>query len=237
MKTTKRWLLGLLVAAALSACQRDDEVTPIDQNLTSDFAKGAEGWVGGFSDYSTQTDSALMELEAGIAPLPAPLDTAKTGFRLSGHNRSDDLFMFLKRKVTGLSPNGDYHLTFDIDLASPFADSIVGIGGSPALSQYLKAGASGTEPQRKLEGDAYVFNLDKGDQSAAGADALVLGNISTGPGSSTVYRSINRTNAAPFRARANAAGELWLFVGTDSGFEGKTTLYYQTIDVKLRQVL
>jgi hypothetical protein len=32
---------------------------------------------------------------------------------------------------------------------------------------------------------------------------------------------------------ANASGELWLLVGTDSGFEGTTALYYQRIDVRL----
>jgi hypothetical protein len=32
---------------------------------------------------------------------------------------------------------------------------------------------------------------------------------------------------------ANAAGELWLLVGTDSSFEGPTGLYYQEIEVEL----
>jgi hypothetical protein len=35
---------------------------------------------------------------------------------------------------------------------------------------------------------------------------------------------------------ANSRGELWLLVGTDSGFEGLTALYYQRIDVTLAPV-
>lgn len=33
---------------------------------------------------------------------------------------------------------------------------------------------------------------------------------------------------------ANEQGEIWLLVGTDSGFEGKTTLYYEGIGATLR---
>jgi hypothetical protein len=36
--------------------------------------------------------------------------------------------------------------------------------------------------------------------------------------------------------RANPDGTFWLLVGTDSGFEGTTTLYYQRIGVTLTPV-
>ena len=39
----------------------------------------------------------------------------------------------------------------------------------------------------------------------------------------------------PIRATADAAGRLWLLVGTDSGFEGTTRLYYKTIRVTLER--
>jgi hypothetical protein len=34
-------------------------------------------------------------------------------------------------------------------------------------------------------------------------------------------------------ATASSAGDLWLLVGTDSGYEGTTSLYYQRIEVEL----
>jgi hypothetical protein len=34
--------------------------------------------------------------------------------------------------------------------------------------------------------------------------------------------------------KANAQGEIWLVVGTDSGFEGKTTIYYNSIQAVIR---
>jgi hypothetical protein len=45
---------------------------------------------------------------------------------------------------------------------------------------------------------------------------------------------ITRTNAdsyVPFVATSNNAGELWLIVGTDSGYTGITTIYYTNVSV------
>jgi hypothetical protein len=36
-----------------------------------------------------------------------------------------------------------------------------------------------------------------------------------------------------FDVRADTQGRLWLFLGTDSGFEGKTRIYLQHVTVQL----
>jgi hypothetical protein len=48
--------------------------------------------------------------------------------------------------------------------------------------------------------------------------------------------SIQRNHQHTTLVNANSKGEMWLFVGTDSGFEGLTNLYYQRIDVTLTPV-
>jgi hypothetical protein len=45
-----------------------------------------------------------------------------------------------------LNPNTNYTVTFDIELASNAPDGSIGIGGSPANSVFLKAGATLIEP-------------------------------------------------------------------------------------------
>lgn len=47
------------------------------------------------------------------------------------------------------------------------------------------------------------------------------------------YVSLTRSRRHANRVTATDDGELWLIVGTDSGFEGRTELYYQRIDVTL----
>jgi hypothetical protein len=148
--------------------------------------------------------------------------------------------MFMKKKLTGLSPNTDYTVVFDVELASNAPLGYTGIGGAPGDGVFLKAGASGMEPKKVIESGRYTFNLDKGNQANAGLMATMLGNIAT-PENSTDYALITRSNAssyaAPFIARSNGDGEIWLFVGTDSGFEGVTTVYYTRVNVVFSTVV
>jgi len=46
-----------------------------------------------------------------------------------------------------------------------------------------------------------------------------------------ITRTNGGSNASSFIAKSSSKGELWLIVGTESGFEGVTTLYYTKIDV------
>lgn len=216
-----------------SACTSEsDPVQPVVQAgipYQSNFAQGQDGWQADFTDYSTQQSD--MRFESSWTGLPKPLDGSRKAIKVSSMNRSDDVFMFLKKKLTGLKPDTDYALVFDVELASAYANNSLGIGGSPGGSVFLKAGATATEPQKQLKSGFYELSIDKGNQSEGGRDAVVLGTIGAGE-DVTEYTLITRSNAdKPFAARTNSAGELWLIVGTDSGFEGLTTLYYSRIQV------
>ena len=182
---------------------------------------------------SNAEDSSFYELKYDYTNLPANLGTQKA-IMLSGNNHSDDLFMFIKRKVTGLNPNTSYTLVFEVELASNAPKGSVGAGGSPGESVYLKAGASEIEPVKNVQGDQYVLNIDKGNQSEAGSNATVLGDIAI-PSTVAEYTLITRNNASPSSqpliAQSNSNGDIWLMIGTDSGFEGTTTVYYTKVKV------
>jgi hypothetical protein len=227
-------MTGILPALlTLVACDRDD-AGPGGVNYTYTFEADAEGWQSGFADYPVGEES-FFELESGWSALPAPLDGSSGSFRISGNNHSDDLFMYLWRRIDGLEPGREYTLTFDIELASNAPQSSVGIGGSPGASVYLKAGATAVAPD--METDQYGWyqvNFDKGNQAQGGSDMAVLGTVGTDLADFT-YTLIRRGNQQePFRVTAGSSGSLWLLVGSDSGFEGTTTLYYNRISVTLR---
>jgi hypothetical protein len=45
---------------------------------------------------------------------------------------------------------------------------------------------------------------------------------------------INRNNIGnPVTVTTNSKGEFWLIIATDSGFEGKTSLYYKSINIEI----
>lgn len=233
MKTPFHLVLGIAVTAwALSGCK--PEAAQPDLRQAWSFESGAAGWTAGFSDYPEGEDS-MYQLSAAVEALPAALGADSSGFRITGSNHSDDLFMYLARKVTGLEPRTRYSVVFRIRLASQYPQESVGIGGSPGGSVFLKAGAVAVAPAPIPDPEVaghLRMNLDKGNQGTDGADMQLLGDIGTS-GELSEWMLISRSNAEEaFEAETDSSGSLWLIVGTDSGFEGLTTLYYDAIEVE-----
>ena len=123
----------------LVGCSKDDE-TPTQEpsELDYKFTSDVEGWQGDFADYP-EGEETFYQLDFGFSNLPSPLDVSQGSLKQTGSNHSDDLFMFVKRKLTGLTPNQTYQATFDIEIASNAADGSVGVGGSPGESVYYKS--------------------------------------------------------------------------------------------------
>lgn len=228
----------LLLPAVLlfSACSSDNNETttepetPQPVTITTNFDAGAQGWSAGFSDYPV-ADADSYELESGIAALPTDADLQ--GFRLKGQNNSSDLFMFLKAQVIGLVPNTNYTLHGSISFLSNAGEGCGGVGGPPGESVYVKLGASEIEPE---QADFYL-NIDKGNQSQPGNDALVVGNVAAADascdGSSFSQKTIDIALEDGFEIQSSTEGTFWVMVGTDSGFAGTTELYYTEIILNL----
>jgi hypothetical protein len=131
----------------------------------------------GFADHPQDFDPALYNLVADHRPRPQNLGSAPALF-IGGSNRSDDLFMFWKKQITGLPPNAAVRITMEIEFASNAATGLVGIGGAPGEGVILKAGAVPFEPSTLPDRENWRrMNLDKGNQSLGGANMSVLGHI------------------------------------------------------------
>ena len=203
--------------------------------FTFTFANDDEGWTTGFADLPNDADLDIYELEAGFGQLPEGLDGS--GVFLRGHNRSDDLFMFLKKRVTGLRANTTYTVTVSLDLATNVAEGLVGIGGSPGESVYVKAGASAVEPVAQQDDSGHLrMNIDKGNQASEGESMINLGNVAHPLVTGDEYRIKTLENQGrPFEVVSDDEGMVWLIVGTDSGFEGLSAFYYARITYTLSE--
>lgn len=234
MKMCGKLGLVAVLLVGLGGCMSADEGGILVFTHTFDFSQEQGDWTVEFSDFpASATDSIDYELASAYTDRPANLGSNLKSIMISGNNHSDDLFMFMKRKITGLSPNTDYAIVFDVELASNAPKGSAGIGGAPGESVFLKAGAIGMEPKAVIDKDQHVLNIDKGNQANPGESTVTLGNIAVNPYTDQ-YVLITRTNSgsqSPFIARANSKGELWLIVGTDSGYEGITTVYYTRVNV------
>jgi hypothetical protein len=218
----------LVLATALAACKKNNDNTAAPVIVNDKFDASTQGWTGDFADYPSDSSPDFYKLSFSSAQLPAQLDQTKKGIRISGINHSDDLFMFMKKKVTGLKPNQVYNVKFQINFASNAPANQAGVGGAPGESVYLGAGFSLTEPQKAINAQDkyYRMNIKKINQGQNGEQMRVIGNIANGT-EKTDYKLIQRTGE--FNGKTDPKGEVWIIIGTDSGYEAETTLYYTSI--------
>ena len=228
------WFVLTLALLSVAGCDDDDgEFEGAEAEFSYTFERDAAGWAVAFADLPVDYDPSIYELESGHGPLPG--DLQGNGIYVQGHNRSDDLFMFLKRQVGGLVPGATYAVSVSIDLATNVPVGSVGIGGSPGSSVFVKAGASTLEPDTLEDSNGYLrVNIDKGNQARGGASMVVLGDLAHPQVEDREYRLKTLDGLdIPVSVDADEAGRVWLVVGTDSGFEGLTRLYYARISYTL----
>jgi heat shock protein HslJ len=211
------------------------DVEPNAAEYSYTFEDGAEGWQHGFADLPADADPEFYQLHGDRSELPG--DLFGYGYRLQGSNHSDDLFMFIKARVDGFTPGAIYDVAVAIDLATAVPEGLMGIGGSPGESVYLKAGVTANEPTVLEDDSGYLrMNIDKGQQAQGGADMLVLGHIAyaadDSDGGEWQIKRLDNDDQS-FRVTVGEDGALWFIAGTDSGFEGLTDVYFNAIAITL----
>lgn len=220
----------VIMAMAVSCKKNNDKET---KEFRFDFSQGVEGWQGFFSDYPVGAEN-FYELEFAHSYLPAPLDASVRAIKISGNNHSDDLLSLIVRKFENLKPNTVYAITFDIELASNVTINSPGAGGSPDLE--LGVGGLSNLPKSNIDNsDYYRPNFTSLLQSRQSNEVLQsVGRIGVSTNFPAPFTLINRNNLSdPISLKTNSNGELWIMIGTDSGFEGITTLYYKSIKIRL----
>ncbi|NOT93872.1 hypothetical protein [Ferruginibacter sp.] len=228
----KKIVTVILLALSLVSCKKNNEKETKEFHF--DFAQGVEGWQSFFSDYPVGSENSY-QLEFSHSFLPAPLNGTIRAVKISGNNHSDDLLSFIVRKFENLKPNTDYSVNFNIEFASNATSNGVGIGGSPDLE--IGVGGLSYIPQNNISQGYYRPNFISRLQSHESNDVLKsAGRIGVSTNFPTPFMLVNRNNFSnPVLLKTNNNGELWLMIGTDSGFEGTTSLYYKSIGITLKK--
>lgn len=235
--------VAVSLLATLAACGGDNAATPPQGALppvlkavqiTADFNQGIDGWKGESSDYSDadKPENIVFEQRALAAPL-----TGK-GYYVAGVNRSDDLFLFVKKQFGGFVPSASYKVNFTVKFASDVSTGCMGVGGSPGEAVWVVGAASDTEPKVVVNNGRSEVNIDRGNQGGGGKAGQVLGTINNSvPDCGTpVMESKTVKSKEPLTVKADAEGKLWLLVGIDSGFESGSKLTFQSVVVDAEPV-
>jgi len=237
-------LMMLAVVLPFTSCNDEETVDPKTVVIEADFNKSAnsdgavDGWKAVFAEYP-DGEQEFYELASGSKNLPEPLDQTKKAFMLSGNNHSDALQMWLVKQLRGLAANAKYTIETEVELASKYPDGSVGIGGSPGNSVHLvsKFATDGyTLEKGKTEGDNIKLILKKVESVPESVMEVELGDVSI-TSDQYVYKLITRKkSSAPNVVVTDNAGKVWAIVGTWSGFEGISTLYYTRIKITLTRI-
>lgn len=222
--------LGVAAAIGMSILAGTAAAKETTAGLTFDFNQNDGGFTPIFSDYpNEQGVEEFYELRSGHEEVP--IAEAGKGLFLSGNNHSDDLFMGYYKDLSGLVPETEYQFTVRFQLATNVENDMIGIGGAPGESVFVKCGVASKEPENSLDSlNHFCLNIDKGSQSTSGSDMIVVGNLAK--------EEINRPGEYEFNeietkviARTDEVGTAYLVIGTDSGFEGVTSYYLDDISV------
>jgi hypothetical protein len=229
-------LLILLACTGAPADDSGEPIGPVDGPVTLrfDFEDGTDaGFVVDQTDFEEPTRGAY---EANVGALPAPL--AGVGLELDTFNNSDDQWVYIARRLgadDGVEPGRAYRATLAIALYSNTPSGCTGVGGSPD-GLTIKGGVVDREPAPLPPDDlGYIgFSIDKGNQTVVGPEAVGLGGIGTAGTDCTgenPWELLEREGSMDVTATPD--GELWVYVGTDSAFEGAAIYGYDEVRVTL----
>jgi hypothetical protein len=185
------------------------------QSFKTQFESGYDGWTADFADY-LEADSTRRKLKHGIEPIQS-INPDMTALRMTGQpsdhlltDSTGNLFPFLRKRITGLTPNTEYKITFRMVLATAY-------GQFSKDTIWIKAGATKVEP-RKIRGDNKVarINISKGPARGPGADMDTLGYIGYSGMGHSFPEPVSLDNAThPFRVQSDTTGALWVVVGAE----------------------
>lgn len=190
-----------------------------------------------FADLPADADrDNLYEINYGHKQIPID-GTNDYGIYISAHNRSDDLFSYIYKNIgndLNLKPNTEYNFSIEFTMATNEPKAMMGSGGAPGESVTVKAGVVDKEPLPYVDNSNYLrMALDKGNQSVGGKDMPVVGDI-TKPDESTDNSYSYKTFTIDVKTTTDKDGNAYIVIGTDSGYEGLTSIYYSNINIKVQ---
>ena len=226
--------VGVATVALSGGCRSLPSDTGEAMTFRFDFDEGPLEFVAGFADYPPAHEE-IYELTSGHRALPPPLES-QSGLFISGVNRSDDLFMFFKGAIVGLTPGASYAVEVSVEIATSTPSGCVGVGGAPDESVWIKAGVTAEEPLAVMDDSYLRMNIDIGSQSNSGTQAVVLGNVANSrsceQSPAWELKALGR-QSIPAGISVPADGHAWLLIGADSGFESRTEVYFTRASVTL----
>lgn len=202
--------------------------------LDFDFNTSGAGFVAGAADFPA-AQAAAVGAVGDQRLLPANITSTVKGLYLAGTSVGGDLFLFQKRRFTGVAANTTYQATISIGYITDYHD---GCTTGPGSLTVIKAGVTVTEPLVVTNAQGILrMNLDKGTGVSKGLYTQggdIRNGLSSCPGVGTFAAISTLAQAQATPLVTDADGGFWIFIGTQSSFAGAHQIYFSGLRLTLR---
>lgn len=227
----------LLALSMMTGCASLAKESDGANSVKFDFEKDDAGFTPIYADYPySEGVEEFYEFQHNYGKIP--IDGAGNGIFISGNNHSDDLFMGYVKTLEGFAPAKTYHFSVSFKLATDIEGGLVGVGGAPGEGVTVKCGVTQTDPAAlPVENGGityYRLNIVAGRQSNGGKDMVVVGDMAKAENNRPGEYEFKEFTAE-FDTASNAQGEVYLVIGTDSGFEATTSYYLDDISITWKE--
>ena len=228
MRCSRPGFAVVTLGALIGGCSGHPTEPTHTLTFNFDFSRGTQGFVAGFADYPPDHADSY-ELTSGYRALPPLAGVSVRLVHIRDQPERRSLHVLQGTRSAGLLPGSRYGVTVSVEIATDTPAGCVGVGGAPGESVWIKAGATAVEPLPVRDGSYLRMNVDIGNQSVGGTQAVVLGNIANSRSCEQPReweRKSLQGGSTPVPISTPSNGQAWLLFGVDSGFESRTAIYF-----------
>jgi hypothetical protein len=243
----KNYGIGLLIfpgiAFLLSGCLNSDETTNPLLVSNTVFAEDAEGWEAQFSEYEPGLEDSLKLSFTHDKFMATESIGEVTAVVQSGFATNSDLFMYIKRQISGFKPNTVYSVVFNLELYAQLNEDFSGDLEDNNNGSFLKASVYAEEPDTVIVDDSnnpgmkiVLTNFEKGDDKVTGPNMALIGKLEYTSVNETPLLLIGTTEGDDLLGTTDSEGKMWMMIGVDTNQPIYQSIFYSFIGISFREL-
>ena len=244
----KNYGIGLLLnlgwILVLSGClnNSDEPSNPLLVS-TSVFAEDSEGWEAQFSEYEPGLEDSLKLSFTHDKFMATESIGEVTAVVQSGYATNSDLYMYIKRQISGFKPNTSYSVVFTLELFAQLNENFSGNMSDDNNGSFLKAAVYTEEPDTLIVDDIknpgkkiVITNFSKGDGPTIGPNMALIGKLEHTSLNESPLLLIGTSDGDDLLGTTDNDGKMWMMIGVDTNQPIYQSIFYSFIGIQFREI-
>jgi hypothetical protein len=236
-------LINMGFLLALSGCLNNDEVGNPLLVSTTVFAEDAEGWEAQFAEYEPGLEDSLQLSFTHDKIMATETIGEVTAVVQSGYATNSDLFMYIKRQISGFQPSTSYQVVYTLELLAQLNEDFNGDLSDINNGSFLKASVYTEEPDTLIVDDienpgkkTVITNFEKGEGRTTGPNMAFIGKLEYSDINETPQVLIGSSKQDDIIGTTDSEGKMWMMIGVDTNLPIYQSIYYSFIGIEFREL-